>query len=179
MRARIIHIHCIVSLKQLFQLRQKAFVIFVFRFAPSRFAECGNAREVHVLQFIVSRNVFRPCICLNPYYMFLLLRSKSRRHRFVIINLLQSGITPYCKRLTLRFALIIVEVKIRSRRHDCVQARLGSLFPCFLTLPRHYSHSFRCSALKNLIPSDCLSSFRFEILLQYEHETALQFFFIL
>ena len=108
-----------VVIEQMRQSFHESRVVFLFGSTPLNFTQGGHTGKFHVFYPPEVLHVFRPTIGLNAYDVFLFLRRKIARHRFVAVYPFNRQIAAYAIHLVLGIvALVIVEVEIGVGRHD-------------------------------------------------------------
>ena len=162
--------------QQVGQPGEEAGVVLLLPRGPGHLGQGRAARETHVLHLPDVWNELGPDVALGTEDMGMVLRFQPSGNRLEVVDFRQRNEPASRPRLTTP-GLGVVEVAVRSRRHDHIVTFPGRLQSA--ADPVHDDGVFRQAALPDLTPADQGLAVRVDELLDTADEVALQLVLIL
>ena len=153
----------------------KGIEITLLRIVPLQFGQSIHTRHSHILHMTKRSDVFRPDVGLHTDDVLLLLGGQFLGQGLELIHTFHGQVTAYAFRFAGDvFALIVVEIEVRTRCHDDIVTFLCRCNATFCTAPAHNDGRLGDIAFQNLIPADNTAATSFHHLRHTVHHIALK-----
>ena len=154
-----------------FTCLERSEVLLVVLCPTSLCHSCNTWEELEESK-VTTDNVLCPKVCLYTLNVLFHLRSSIVWHWIVTVSLLnREHITD--ENHAIIWFLIEIKVIISGWSHDSIQATLSSLNTTVHTTPAHDSCTFVYITLKNLVPTDDVTTLRLQVFCHLIHEVSL------